>query len=112
LPLFTKRWNALGLDDEGDLTALQLLIMANPTAAPAIRGANGIRKMRFAPPRWNTGKSGATRVLYVYYEQLGIVVLALIYAKGEADNISEAGKARLSRLVTELEIELRKTADE
>ncbi len=33
LPVFTKRWKALGLNDDEDLLGLQLLIMAAPKQA-------------------------------------------------------------------------------
>jgi hypothetical protein len=49
LPVFSRRWAKLGLDDEGDLSALQLSIMAAPHKAKVIKGTAGIRKMRFSP---------------------------------------------------------------
>jgi len=108
LPVFTKRWEALGLDDDDDLTALQLRIMTDPKAAKPVQGTNGIRKMRFAPARWNIGKSGAARVLYVHFEEFGIVLLALIYGKSEVDDISEGVKKHLNKMVGEIECELRR----
>jgi hypothetical protein len=59
LPVFPKRWEQLGLDDEGDLSALQVLIMVAPKAANPIEKTDGMRKMRFSPPWWNTGKRGS-----------------------------------------------------
>ena len=102
LPAFTKRWKALGLDDENDLLGLQLLIMAAPKKAKPIKGASGLRKMRFAPARWKTGKRGATRVLYVYFEEYGVVLLCLIYGKNEMDDIADAVKRRLNVLIREV----------
>jgi hypothetical protein len=67
--VFTKAWEGLGLDDEEDLLALQLLIMSQPKAAPVIPGTGGLRKLRFAPVRWNVGASGAARVCYVHFEE-------------------------------------------
>lgn len=55
---FAARWDSLGLDDEDDLAALQIQIMRDPKRAPVIRGTDGIRKVRFVPPRWRTGKRG------------------------------------------------------
>jgi hypothetical protein len=108
LPAFTRRWGQLGLDDEQDLTALQLSIMANPTGAKPIKGTKAIRKMRFAPAKWQVGKSGAVRVLYVYFKEFGIVLLCLAYGKGEVANISDAVKKYLNKLVDEQERELRR----
>jgi hypothetical protein len=107
LPEFTKRWAALGLDDEDDLSALQLSIMAGPTSAKPIKGTNGIRKLRFAPRKWKSGKSGAARVLYVYFEEYGLVVLCLVYGKNEVDSIFNTVKRYLNKLVGEMKNELR-----
>jgi hypothetical protein len=110
LPVFTRRWNALGLKDEEDLTTLQLVLMANPASGRLIQGTRSIRKLRYAPPRWRVGKRGATRVLYVYLEEFGIVVLCLIYAKGEVDDLSPAVKKQVNQLVERVERELKRRA--
>lgn len=108
LPAFTRRWSQLGLDAERDLTGLQLLIMSNPKGAKPIQGTRAIRKMRFAPERWKTGKSGAVRILYVYFEEFGICLLCLAYGKKEVQTISAAVKKYLNYLVTEQLHELRR----
>ena len=90
--VFTVAWDDLGLNDEDDLMALQLLIMSQPKAAPIIPGTGGLRKLRFAPARWNTGTSGAARVCYVYFEKFGIVFLVYIYDKHKKDDLSGAEK--------------------
>jgi hypothetical protein len=105
---FTKRWAELGLDAEDDLTALQLIIMGSPKAGAVIKGTRGLRKLRFAPPRWHSGKSGAARILYVYFETHGIVLLCLAFRKNEADDISEAVKSHLNDRIDEIEVELRR----
>jgi hypothetical protein len=110
LPVFTRRWNALGLNDEEDLTTLQLVLMANPASGRLIQGTRSIRKLRYTPPRWRVGKRGATRVLYVYLEEFGIVVLCLIYAKGEVDDLSPAVKKQVNQLVERVERELKRRA--
>jgi hypothetical protein len=66
---FTKSWEKLGLDDEDDLLALQLSIMAAPRRSPIIKGTGGLRKLRFAPAAWKVGARGAVRVCYVYFEE-------------------------------------------
>ena len=105
---FTRRWAKLGLDEESDLLALQLLVMSAPDAAPVIRGTAGLRKLRFSPPRWHTGKSGSTRVLYVCFERLRVVLLCLVYGKNEIDDISDRVKATLNERIAETERELRR----
>ena len=106
LPQFTKRWETLGLDDEDDLTALQLAIMSGPKAWPVIRGTHGLRKLRFTPERWKTGKSGGARVLYVYFDAFGIVLLCLVYGKDEVENVSPVVKKYINKLIREVQREL------
>lgn len=108
LPQFTKRWNDLGLDDDADLTALQVMIMVHPKGGNVIQGTMGLRKMRFAPAAWNSGKSGAARVLYVHFEEFGIVLLCLVYGKDEMSTISDKVKKILNKYIAEIEGELRR----
>ncbi len=105
---FTQAWDSLGLDDEDDLLALQLMIMTAPKKAPVIKGTGGLRKLRFAPAKWNTGVSGAARVCYVYFEEFGIVLLVIAYSKGEADDLSDAGKRAIRKLILETTSYLKK----
>lgn len=86
LPVFSRRWDTLGLPDE-ELGHVQLQIMSDPTAHPVIKGTTGIRKMRYSPLTWKIGKSGALRVCYVYFESLKVVVLVVVFAKSEVDDI-------------------------
>jgi hypothetical protein len=94
--VFTKRWEELGLDDDEDLTALQLLIMLSPAKPPLIRGTGGLRKMRFSAPESKVGKSGGFRVCYVYFEEYGIVYLVYVYTKHEKDEL-DAGERNAIR---------------
>ena len=45
LPGFSRAWAALGLGD-GDLTALQALILEGPNRHPVVSGTGGLRKVR------------------------------------------------------------------
>ena len=92
-PAFSSDWDELGLDVEEDLLALQLMIMANPSGAPVITGTGGLRKLRFAPSRWNCGKSGAARVCYVFFKEHLTVVLLLAYGKGAKETLTNSEKA-------------------
>jgi hypothetical protein len=108
LKQFTSAWEDLGLNDEDDLTALQIIIMANPSDAPIIQGTGGLRKLRFTSPESQAGKSGAFRVCYIYFEEYSIVVLALIYSKNEKDNLTADEKKTIRVLIAEIEKELEK----
>lgn len=46
VPLFTKRWKEIGLND-GDFLNLQTMLLKNPQSGPVMEGTGGIRKVRF-----------------------------------------------------------------
>ena len=62
--------------------------------------------MKYAPDRWHSGASGAARVLYGNFEEFGIVLLCLVYGKGEVENISPAVRKQLRKLLLEAKREL------
>jgi hypothetical protein len=74
LPLFEAKRKRLRLSDE-DVQAFEQLLLRDPETGAVIGGTGGVRKVRFAPPSWHTGKSGATRVIYAY-----VVVASTIYS--------------------------------
>lgn len=77
------------MNTDADLTALHMRIMAGPASPPVVRRTGGLRKMRFSPPSWNVGKSGALRVCYSYYQTFGHVLLIAVYPKTEKDSLSD-----------------------
>ncbi len=77
---FASAWDRLGLTDD-DLIALEEEIAPDPTGWPVVPGTGGLRKARFAPPSWKTGKSGGVRVGYYFRVTRGLVFLMLLYAK-------------------------------
>ncbi len=99
---FSNDWKSLGLGDE-DLSALQWCLMCGPDRTPVIKGTGGLRKVRFAPHRWGTGKSGAARICYVYFPMFSAIVLITAYSKGEQENISAAHRAAYKRLIERAE---------
>ncbi len=103
---FTASWDELGLDAENDLTALQLTIMAAPRRPPVVSGTGGLRKLRFVPPRWATGKSGAMRVCYVHFEDYGIVLLLVAYRKSEKDDLTPSERAAIKTYIKKAKGEL------
>ncbi len=78
---FVRRWDNLDLTDL-DLRALEIGLMAAPRGGNVISNTGGVRKIRFAPPRWNAGKSGALRVCYKYIEEVAIIILAIRLQQG------------------------------
>jgi hypothetical protein len=87
LPGFTRAWASLGLSD-GDLTALQTAILAGPNRHPVISGTGGLRKIRFARPGEGRGKSGSYRACYACFLDNGVLVLAMVYGKGEPPDLT------------------------
>lgn len=103
LRAFSKRWDDLGLTDK-EMSLLQALIMIDPTSSPIIEGTGGLRKMRCG--RGNKGKSDGFRVCYVYYEEFKIVLMVIIYAKNEQDNIPDAQKPAIRKIIERIHREL------
>ena len=68
-----------------------------PKAGRIIQGTGGLRKVRFARP--GKGKSGGSRVIYYNHNDTKPVLLLLIYAKANQDNLTDAQKAQLKRHV-------------
>ena len=102
LDWFYESWKEYELTDE-DLAALQILIMCDPKGAPVMSGTNGLRKLRYSPEGWNTGKSHALRVCYVYFEKYGMVLLCLAFRKGVLENISADGKKAVNKAIGRIE---------
>ena len=100
---FAKDWEALGLSLETDLWDLELAIMEDPEAGTVVRGACGLRKLRFAPKGWNIGKSGAVRVGYAYLKSVGFVLMAMAYGKSVKVTLSAADKRAVCAAITRIE---------
>lgn len=107
LKWFYDTWEEMELSDD-DLSALQIIIMLDPKGSPVMAGTKGLRKLRYSPESWKTGKSGALRVCYVDFDKYGCVLLCLVFPKGELDNISDAGKTAINKAITRIEVALKK----
>ena len=99
---FYDSWEELNLTDE-DLSALQIVIMCDPKRAPVMQGTRSLRKLRYSPESWNTGKSSALRVCYVYFEVYGLVLLCLCFPKNQMENLSAAGKRAINKVIDRVE---------
>ena len=86
---FTKAWDHHSLADDA-LAALEDEILLNPNAGKLIQGTGGLRKMRFAAPGSQRGKSKSFRVCYVDFTESGFIFLVTIYTHNEKDNLSPA----------------------
>jgi len=61
-------------------------------------GTGGVRKIRFAH-QTGKGKSGASRVVYLVVDELGHVHLLDIFEKNVKDNLSQAERNEIKKLV-------------
>ena len=102
VPLFTKRWKEIGLNDD-DLLVLQIMLLKDPASGPVMEGTGGIRKVRF--PIDNRGKSGSVRVCYTDFEEYEVTYLITAFTKNEQENLSASEKAELKKLVKALKEE-------
>jgi hypothetical protein len=84
------------LDDEG-FADLQLGLARNPEAGDLVRGAGGIRKLRWKDPRRKKGKRGGLRVIYYCFLSDEEIWLLTLYDKDEAADLSKNEKDLLRR---------------
>jgi hypothetical protein len=95
---FSNSIGALGLDES--LRKLQLELLTNPEKGDLIQGTGGFRKVRMALP--GQGKSGSTRVIYIYFLSAQTIVFAMIYKKTDRDTLSHDQKRALRTLAQQL----------
>ena len=105
IPLFSKRWTEIGLDED-DLLALQIMLLKDPESGPVLEGTGGIRKVRF--PLKNRGKSGSVRVCYADFEEFEVTYLITAFTKAERENLTQEEKNVLKKLVKSLKDEVAK----
>jgi mRNA-degrading endonuclease RelE of RelBE toxin-antitoxin system len=85
-PLFQKLWPTYWTEEErGEFATF---LSASPDAGVVVKDSGDIRKVRWK--RQGTGKSGGVRVIYFVKNEAEEIVLLLIYAKSETDNIKGA----------------------
>ncbi len=75
-------------------------IAASPESHPIIPGTKGVRKARWSRPAM--GKSGGLRVVYYFWAEPHAVVLITAYAKNEKENLTDADKKKIRKLVESL----------
>jgi len=102
---FDREWQNAGLNDD-DLRLLEAFLLENPTAGAIMQGTGGIRKLRWALP--NTGKSGGIRALYVDYIFSEKICMFDLFPKDEKENLTQAEKAELKKIVKAIGEEFRK----
>jgi hypothetical protein len=84
-------------DDE--YRSLQAVLAAAPETGVIIPGSGGLRKIRWS--RGGQGKRGGVRVIYYWAVGLEQILMLLIYAKNEQDDLSPAQLQALRKIVEE-----------
>jgi hypothetical protein len=95
-PIFTKIITRL--DDE-EYRSLQIALMLRPEQGPVIRGAGGLRKVRWAKP--GSGKRGGLRVIYYWAPKEHAFYMLYAYSKNEQGDLTAAQARQLGRVVRE-----------
>lgn len=96
---FTRRLRS-HLDDEG-YAALQAFLSVRPDAGDIIRGAGGIRKMRWRSK--GRGKQGGVRVIYYWLAAEDRIYLLTLYHKGVKDDLTRVELATWRKVVEDIE---------
>jgi mRNA-degrading endonuclease RelE of RelBE toxin-antitoxin system len=94
LPRYQRE--AARLLDARDQDEMERHIADDPERHPRIPGASGMRKARWARP--GRGKSGGVRVIY-YFAAPDAIYFLSVYAKNEKENLSEAEKRALAKIL-------------
>jgi hypothetical protein len=94
------RRKAARLLSEVQILELIVYLSANPDSGVLIKGAAGIRKLRWATS--GRGKSGGVRVIYYFHNQDMPLYLLGVFGKNEKANLTGAEKNELRNLVNEL----------
>jgi hypothetical protein len=82
--------------DAGDQDEMECHIADDPERYPLIPGGSGMRKARWA--RAGSGKGSGVRVIY-YFAVPDAVYFIAIYAKNEKENLSDAEKQALKKVL-------------
>jgi hypothetical protein len=83
--VFTRRVTQLLSDDE--YRELQATLVERPKVGPVIPGSGGIRKLRWSAS--GHGKRGGARVIYYWATEQERILMLLIYAKNESDDLTQ-----------------------
>ncbi len=95
--ILTRQVQKLLSDDEYRM--LQAALVANPELGTIIVGSSGIRKVRWG--RRGRGKQGGVRIIYYWAVVQDQILMLLIYAKSEQDDLSPEQLKIVRKIVEE-----------
>jgi hypothetical protein len=96
-PVFTREITSLMPDD--DYRSLQIALLLRPEAGAVVRGAGGLRKIRWALP--GRGKRGGVRVIYYWHPAHETFFMLFAYPKSVKDDLTARQMRALSKFVRE-----------
>lgn len=97
-PIFTTKWQELGLTDE-NLKDLQKILLENPKLGDTISHTGGLRKIRIAMENKGKGKRGGARVIYVDVDVKETIYFVNVYSKDEKEDLTPDEKKALKAVV-------------
>jgi mRNA-degrading endonuclease RelE of RelBE toxin-antitoxin system len=75
-------------------------VATEPERYPVVPGTKGVRKARWSRP--GMGKRGGVRLIYYFWVGPNAVVLITAYAKNEKENLTDADKKKIRKIVENL----------
>lgn len=103
----TTRFTTLITDlvNDDDYAEFQQTLARFPTKGAMLEGCGGVRKVRMRAK--GHGTSGGARVLYLHLPNRKLIYLLTLFTKGDAENISAAGKKTIRQLAEQIKAEHR-----
>lgn len=95
--IFTRRVRVLLTAEE--YRQMQIALVLQPDLGDIIPGSGGLRKLRWSG--LGKGKRGGVRVIYYWVVSRERILMLLIYAKGEQDDLSRDQLKVLRKIVEE-----------
>jgi hypothetical protein len=95
--IFTKLLPSYFIDEE--YIKIQNFLMENPDTGDMIKGAGGLRKLRWRLA--NKGKRGGVRIIYYWHITNEVIYFMTLYAKNEITDLSAKEKKLLKQLIEE-----------
>ena len=95
--VFTRQVQVLLTDDE--YRQLQAALVQRPDMGAVIPGSGGLRKVRWSAP--GKGKRGGTRIIYYWAVAQDRILMLLIFAKSDQDDLTPYQLRVLRKLVEE-----------
>lgn len=95
-PEFTEVWRDYFVTDKAQ-AEFQAYLAKNPETGDVIPGCGGIRKVRWLDSRRSKGRRGGLRVIYLYIPEANVIVLADVYDKSEAEDLTAGEKKAIAQ---------------